>query len=168
MLVGVQLCGWPKEKHIPVQMNQSFFDNLDLLLTIAGFYVLSLLPILDNLEISKVTVQVKIFNLWWKWTCKYEEDDLSSKFQCSMIDISSLEIVYTSILILHWLRSLLGLDRITSYCCWEKAVIFWWTIKFCCFYQTVFQKSWISKPYWLHFRWEVIREMNLLSCTLIE
>ena len=61
--MGVQLCGWPKEKHIPIQMNQSFFDNLDLLLTIAGFYVLSLLPILDNLEITKVTVQVKIFNL---------------------------------------------------------------------------------------------------------
>ena len=46
-----------------IPINPSFFDALDLLLTITGFYVLSLLPILDNLEISKITIQVKIFNL---------------------------------------------------------------------------------------------------------
>ena len=162
----VQLCRWPTEKH---NTNKSIifwcswltFDHCRLLCSVFAPHP----PQLADIQSHSPSWDIQSR---WKWTCKYEEDDLSSKFQCSKIDISSLEMVYTSILILHWLKSLLGLDRITSYCCWEKAVIFWWTIKICCFYQTVFQKSWISKPYWLHFRWEVIREMNLLSCTLIE
>ena len=35
----------------------------DILFSIADFDVLSLLPILKDLKISKVTVQVKVFNL---------------------------------------------------------------------------------------------------------
>ena len=38
-------------------------------------------------------------------------------------------------------------------------------LKICFFYQTVFQKARICQPHWLHCWWEIIRKMNLLSCT---
>ena len=60
--MGVQLCSLPKKK-THSKTTESFFPVHHLLLAIAGFYVLSLLPILNNLQISKVTVQVEVFNL---------------------------------------------------------------------------------------------------------
>ena len=108
------------EKKTHSKTTESFFQVHHLLLAIAGFYVLSLLPILNNLEISKVTVQVKIFNLDENEPVNMKKTICPQYFSFQWyfhLHTLCLHSLFTSILILHWLKSLLGLDRITSYCC---------------------------------------------------